>query len=78
MADRRDRRFFGTCAVVLLTGLALLAWAAWDDIRDPNAPYTRGEGGALAGGIVLVGVAGYELARRLRRGPQEPGRHTRP
>ena len=77
-----DRRFFRAIVAWLSAGVALIADGVVLDLSGvrmwrPECSYRCGEPGVLfpAGAFfVVTGVAA--LARRARRGPDEPGRHS--
>ena len=77
-----DRRFFRAISLWLVIGVVLLGIAVGLDLAGVQMwrhdCYRCGEAGALyplGGFFVLTGVGA--LVRRWRRGPDEPGEHSR-
>ena len=79
---RADRRFALVVGCVFLAACLGIAFGVWslsqswtDDL--PFSVVASSVGGVL-GGVILIGLCIAQLVRRLRDGPQEPGRHASP
>lgn len=76
------RRLWLAIIGFLLGGLTLTGFGVWELLAAPDwglsgGLYWRGTLGALVSGVVFTSVATEELVHRVRKGPQQPGRHTR-
>ncbi|KRB77212.1 hypothetical protein ASE01_10740 [Nocardioides sp. Root190] len=71
---------FRTIALSLVTGGVLMLFGL-SELRDARADADYWNRGgpvpALLGGVAMVGIAVAALVRRLRHGPQEPGRRVK-
>jgi hypothetical protein len=80
MWRRRDRAHLVTISAALCGGLVLIGIGVLEVLNPPRIPggyAPKGSGGFLVSGLIFTGIAIVELVRRVRRGPQPPGRHTR-
>ena len=76
MLDASDRRLLKACAILLVIGATAFGSALWIVLEDGTDVRARVVVGLL-GGPLVVGFALFELGRRVVRGPQVPGRHSR-
>lgn len=83
---RSDRKRLAWIAVYFAVGFVFLVAAfLWSELVEPRLPAGSGSGPGrrdVAFGLAVVGVITFvlgagELAHRVWRGPQKPGRHTR-
>lgn len=82
---RMDRRLIKAVWITFSLGLAALVFGGfevWWDFFQGHGLHGRralkGLIGLLLTGPALIGLAIFEVAHRLRKAPQEPGRHSRP
>lgn len=74
-----DRRLLLAIAVAAIVGVTCVVGGLWGIAHSgPEDPYwlTTMSVGGVIGGLIFIGIALAELIRRIRRGPQQPGRHT--
>jgi heme/copper-type cytochrome/quinol oxidase subunit 3 len=77
---RRDQRLLSVLLLSFILGAVCLAFATWAMSHPWRAP--RSYRAALpelglVTGLIFIGFALYELVHRVRKGPQQPGRHAR-
>lgn len=76
----RDRRLLLAIGICTLIGSITLGIGIWGLVKPP--PDWMPVQGAIApvgevmAGLTFLGVAVFESARRIRQGPQQPGRHA--
>jgi uncharacterized membrane protein YphA (DoxX/SURF4 family) len=77
---RRDRRLFSVVLLCFFLGAVCIAVATWAILHPGRPPHSFRaavpELGLIAG-LIFIGFGLYELVHRLRKGPQQPGRHAR-
>lgn len=78
---RSDRRLLVAIAGAAAIGVVCIGVGIWGIRHPPPAeePYwlTTVSIGGVVGGAIFIGLALTELIGRIRRGPHDPGRHTR-
>lgn len=77
-ADRRLARFVACSTCVGLVFLGVGIWMLMNPVPElENMSYGGAWFGALVIGVLGIGLPWIEVLRRVRRGDEEPGRHTR-